>query len=92
MAEQGREKMLKSYCNEKCNTETVSIYGNDVDDVLCDCIIITDGNDRYRLNSRFIEHRCPCLIPLMHFNETTQQYTIHTAIPIEIVNYLFPLF
>lgn len=43
---------------------------------------------RYRLNSRFIEHRCPYLIPFMQFNETTQQYTVHTAVPIDIVNFL----
>ncbi|KAM3716138.1 Kelch-like protein [Dirofilaria immitis] len=87
--EHDREVMLKSYCNEQYNAEVGSVYGDDVDDVLCDCIIITDDNDRYRLNIRFIERRCPYLIPSMHFNETTQQYTIHTSIPIDIIKEIF---
>ncbi|KAM3728013.1 Kelch-like ECH-associated protein 1B [Dirofilaria immitis] len=41
-----REVMLKSFCNEQYNAEVGSVYGDDVDDVLCDCIIITDDNDR----------------------------------------------
>uniref|UniRef100_A0A0R3R4L3 MULE domain-containing protein n=1 Tax=Brugia timori TaxID=42155 RepID=A0A0R3R4L3_9BILA len=44
---------------------------------------------RYRLNSRFVEHRCPYLIPFMLFNETTQQYTIHTSVSIDIIKEIF---
>ncbi|VDN83773.1 unnamed protein product [Brugia pahangi] len=52
-------------------------------------VIITDDNYRYRLNSRFVEHRCPYLIPFMFFNETTQQYTIHTSVSIDIIKEIF---
>uniref|UniRef100_A0A915PFV3 BACK domain-containing protein n=1 Tax=Setaria digitata TaxID=48799 RepID=A0A915PFV3_9BILA len=85
IAEKNGETIINSYCNTYCTAEA---NGNicDSDDVLCDCIIITDDNDRYRLNSRFIEHRCPYLISSMIPNDITQQYTIHTSVTIDIAN------
>ncbi|VDK86727.1 unnamed protein product, partial [Litomosoides sigmodontis] len=89
MAEKGCKITLKLYRNEHCNMEVGNIHNDHLDDALCDCNIITDDNDRYRVNSRFIEHRCPCLIPFMHFNEETQQYEIYTSVSADIIKEIF---
>uniref|UniRef100_A0A0R3S5R3 BACK domain-containing protein n=1 Tax=Elaeophora elaphi TaxID=1147741 RepID=A0A0R3S5R3_9BILA len=87
MVEKDYEATLKSYCN--VYEEVGNIYDDSADDILRDCNIITDDNDRYRLNSRFVEYRCPYLIPFMHFNEITQQYTVHTSASIDIIKEIF---
>ncbi|VDN83855.1 unnamed protein product [Brugia pahangi] len=89
MVDKDYDITLKSYANVFRNMGIDNVYDGDSDDLLCDCVIITDDNDRYRLNSRFVEHRCPYLIPFMLFNETTQQYTIHTSVSIDIIKEIF---
>lgn len=47
MVEKDSDIALKLYCNAPCNMEAGNIYDDDdVDGILCDCIIITDDNDR----------------------------------------------
>lgn len=42
MAEKNCDVTFKTYCNAICDSN--------VDDVLCDCSIITDDNDKYGLS------------------------------------------
>ncbi|VDN04377.1 unnamed protein product [Thelazia callipaeda] len=62
---------------------------DDEDDVLLNCTFITDHNDKYRINSRFIECRCPYLIPHMKFDEGAEHYIIKTPVDIKIIKAIF---